>query len=90
MLKNRVGILIPAYNEGESIGSVLTGIKEEAGDLIDEIIVIDDNSSDNTFSEAQKFDVKVIRKTVNQGYGAALKTGIYHSSCDVLITIDAY
>ena len=67
-------IVIPAYNEISSIKSTISEIKKLPGNF--EIIVIDDGSTDGTYEEAKKSGVKVLRHSVNRGYGATIKTGI--------------
>ena len=47
---NRIGVVVPAYNENSLIIKTLKGIP----DMIDSIVVIDDNSSDNTLNEIEK------------------------------------
>ncbi len=55
-----------------------------------EIIVIDDGSTDNTFSVASSFPrIRVVRHPYNKGYGASIKTGVREAKADTIITIDA-
>jgi len=63
--------VIPAWNEADSIGSVLEGIKK----YVDEIVVVDDGSSDQTTAIARAAGVHTIVHTINRGQGAALQTG---------------
>ena len=63
--------ILPAYNEEVSIGSVVLRTKGYA----DRVIVVDDGSSDHTAEVAKLAGAEVIRHPVNQGKGAALKTG---------------
>ena len=64
-------VIIPAYNEGNRIENVITKTRQYA----ENIIVVDDGSSDDTFQKAKKQGVTVLRRLVNLGKGAALKTG---------------
>lgn len=68
-------VLIPAYNEEESIGPFLKKL-EEAGvyDLAD-VLVINDFSRDQTVQIAHQHNVKVINHVYNLGYGSALQLG---------------
>ncbi|WP_028307326.1 glycosyltransferase family 2 protein [Desulfitibacter alkalitolerans] len=69
----KVTVVIPAYNEENNIGNVLkvlVGIK-----LLDEIIVVDDGSSDRTAQVAASYGVKVIRLKENLGKGGAMMEG---------------
>lgn len=82
-------IIVPAFNEEESIVDVIDRIKESWRNCgyPYEIIVVDDGSTDKTFELAVSQDVKVLQHTSNRGYGASLKTGIKESKHDwVLIT----
>jgi glycosyltransferase involved in cell wall biosynthesis len=82
--------VIPAYNEGEAIGPVLERLVAEAGDVFNEIIVVDDGSSDETGAAAEAVDgVTVVRHVNNRGYGGALKTGIRKATGDYVVTFDA-
>jgi glycosyltransferase involved in cell wall biosynthesis len=77
--------LLPAYNEEISIGSVVLRTKQYA----DRVIVIDDGSSDRTAEVAALAGAEVLRHKVNQGKGAALKTGFGSmNGSAVIITID--
>ena len=69
--KDKVFIIIPAYNEEKVIGSVIKGIKKEG---FKNIVVIDDGSKDKTKSAASKEKAVVLRHIINRGKGAAVKT----------------
>ena len=61
-------------------------------DVVDEVIMVDDGSSDGTFQAAQRLvgeKVKLLRHDVNQGKVAALRTGVLQASGDVIIFTDA-
>lgn len=72
MTKKRILLIIPAYNEEGKIGKVLNYIPE----CVDEVIVINDGSTDKTYEEAKQFGVKIISHEKNRGVGAAIRTGI--------------
>ncbi len=63
-------VAIPAHNEEVGIGSVVIRALEHA----DEVVVVDDGSSDATVKVAERAGARVIRHEVNGGYGAALRT----------------
>ncbi len=86
-----VSIIVPAFNEGQSIGPVLDLIirsMREHGEEC-ELIVVDDGSTDGTAQVAAAWGVRLLRHDSNQGYGAALKTGIRLARHPLLAIIDA-
>src|SRR5574344_1308743 len=67
----KVFCVIPAWNEEQNIGEVL----EKLGAFVDEIVVVDDCSRDQTGLVAKKYGATVLRHPINRGQGAALQTG---------------
>jgi glycosyltransferase involved in cell wall biosynthesis len=85
-----VSVIIPVYNEMQTIAEILNRI--QAVGLASEIVIIDDGSSDGTREYIQTLTdplFKVVLHQVNQGKGAAVVTGIKNASGDVLIIQDA-
>ncbi|MCI6929728.1 MAG: glycosyltransferase [Methanobrevibacter boviskoreani] len=82
-----VDVVIPAFNEEESVATVIGVIKQL--DYIHEVIVVNDGSTDNTESEAKSAGARVINHNVNKGKGAAIKTGVNSSKADIIAFIDA-
>jgi len=80
-------MVIPAFNERDWIGNVLDSVCSVP--WLDEIIVVDDGSIDDTSSRAKEYPVKVIKMAKNVGKGGALQAGIEESSGDLLTFIDA-
>jgi glycosyltransferase involved in cell wall biosynthesis len=81
-------ILIPALNAERTIGAVVRDCKL----VNDDVLVIDDGSSDRTAEMAGDAGAQVIRHPVNRGKGAALKTGFAYAlenGFDAVITLDA-
>lgn len=81
----RTSVIIPAINEGESLGHVLAHIDHE---LVEEIILVDGGSSDNTVAVAEASGASVIIET-RRGYGRACATGVANASGDILVFMDA-
>jgi len=86
MTTNSISIIIPAYNEGQSIGSVVQQVRKLHPSA--EIIVIDDGSSDHTAQIAFAAGAKVYAHPYNIGNGAAVKSGIRVASGDILVFMD--
>ena len=85
--KNKVSVIIPAFNEEETVGSVVEVTKKLS--YVDEVIVVDDGSKDKTVEEAEKAGAIVISHETNQGKGSAIKTGVKNATGDILAFIDA-
>lgn len=68
-------VLIPAYNEEESIGDFLKKLKEAGVYELADVLVINDFSRDQTVQIAHEHNVKVINHVYNLGYGSALQLG---------------
>ncbi len=80
--------VIPAYNEGSRITSVVSGAKK----YVDAVVVVDDGSGDDTGMHAEKAGARVVRHPDNCGAGAATMTGIEAArrmGADIIITLDA-
>jgi len=89
----KVSVIVPVYNEEETIVSILNSINEQKIDNIDfEVIVIDDHSTDSTSKLLKNsfglYD-KYIRLESNQGKGAAVREGIKQSSGEYILFQDA-
>ena len=87
----KFSILVPAYNEEQSIASCLNSLISVAYDD-KEIIVIDDASTDRTVQAIEKLldkGVILVRREKNGGRAAALNSGLQQAAGDVIITTDA-
>jgi glycosyltransferase involved in cell wall biosynthesis len=76
-MKNRVAVIVPAYNEENTIGAVVQRVRA-LGEGYD-AIVINDDSSDRTFAVARKEGAKVIDLPCNLGIGGAVQTGFRYA-----------
>ena len=79
----KISVVIPCYNEEKGIGKVIPKLPK----FIDEIIVIDNNSSDSTSEVAKSLGGKVIFEA-RKGYGRAYKTGLKAVEGDIIVTLD--
>lgn len=86
MSATKVSVIVPAYNEGDIIGDIVTDIKALHPDF--EVIVVNDGSSDDTVVAAQKAGARVYSHPYNIGNGAAIKSGIRLATGDVLVLMD--
>jgi glycosyltransferase involved in cell wall biosynthesis len=88
--RHKIGILagIAAYNEARYVGSIVL----QARQYVDEVIVVDDGSTDNTARVAELAGATVIRHTQNRGKGAAIQSILAEAkrrNPDVLVLLDA-
>ncbi|MGD9158110.1 MAG: glycosyltransferase family 2 protein [Desulfobacteraceae bacterium] len=86
MERTDVSIIIPAYNEAETIKDVIEKIRKVDSDF--EIIVVNDGSTDRTGDEARDSGIIVYSHPYNMGNGASIKSGIRIASGDILVFID--
>lgn len=80
---SRISLIIPCYNEEEGLPHVL----EKVPDLVDEIVIVDNNSTDLTADIGERFGARVFREA-QQGYGHAYFKGFAEATGDVFITMD--
>ena len=83
----KISVIIPALNEEESIGQVLNDIP---GEIVEEVIVVDNGSNDDTVTVANSLGARVIREPL-KGYGAACLKGIsmLKQDTDIVVFLDA-
>ena len=85
----KIWVVAAAYNEEKTLADVIVDLKNHK---YNNILVVDDGSSDKTSKIARELDVKVIKHIINRGQGASLKTGIEYAlreNADIIITFDA-
>jgi glycosyltransferase involved in cell wall biosynthesis len=84
MYKNqKITVIIPCLNEEQGIESVLRRMP----DFVDQVIVVDNGSTDRTSEVAGTFGAQVIREDV-RGYGRSYKTGFASATGDIIVTLD--
>lgn len=87
-----LGVIIPVYNEAATIEEIIRRVV--AVGLADEIVIVDDGSTDGTRKLLQEISskypqVKILLHDQNQGKGSAVRTGIKNSTMDLVIIQDA-
>jgi hypothetical protein len=85
-------VIVPAYNEGETIGDVLGEMPDTVAGYAVRPVVVSDGSVDHTRRVAERYDAIVVEHPINQGQGGALKTGFeiaQRHGADVVVTLDA-
>jgi len=90
-MKNKILVIIPAYNEEDSIGKV---IKDIPKDLVNEIVVVNNNSTDKTPTNAESAGATVVNE-MRRGYGYACLKGIKYAESlgengrpDIIVFLD--
>lgn len=83
----RVSIIIPVFNEAENLERLLSRLFDriKSGD---EVIIVDDCSTDASREIARRFDVKLIAHPYNMGNGAAIKSGMRAAENEVIVMMD--
>ena len=89
-----VSVVIPTYNERENVRLLLPLVHEALHGHPHEILVVDDFSPDGTGAVVEETawnipEVRLLRKPVREGIGAALRYGYDRAACDVILSIDA-
>ena len=84
MYKNlRITVVIPCLNEEQGIQEVL----REVPPFIDEVVVVDNGSTDRTAAVARQMGARVVTE-LSRGYGRAYKSGFSQATGDIIVTLD--
>jgi dolichol-phosphate mannosyltransferase len=91
--RDAVSVVVPCHNEAMNIGPLVTALRESYDPYLKEIILVDDNSADDTaaVSEAlaqQDARVRVVRRTPPAGVGRALRDGYAATNGEYVLTMD--
>ncbi len=87
-IKDKIFVVIPAFNEEDKIVAVIRQVQK----YFKNIVVIDDNSSDNTLDLSRATGALVLHHIINRGQGAALETGTKYAlgkGADIIVHFDA-
>lgn len=87
-----LSVIMPVFNERVTLHDVIAAVLRQ--DVVAELIIINDASTDGTFEVLESIEntdsrIKVFHHDLNQGKGAALRTGISHASAHIVIIQDA-
>ena len=88
--KKKLSLIIPAFNEEETIGMTIDEIKNvlEKSNIDWEIIVVDDGSHDRTPEIVKSKGVRILQHERNKGYGSSIKDGVRNAKFDLIGIID--
>ncbi len=88
---NKISVIIPAYNEEKRLPSTLIKIQKfmKKYRIKNEVIVVDDGSTDNTVSIAKKYKTKILKNNKNIGKGFSVKRGVFAATGDIILFTDA-
>ena len=85
-----VAVCIPARNEAVTIGTIVTTVARLVeGGVVDDLVVVDDNSSDGTGAIAREAGARLVRSGGEPGKGQALRQAVAATNADVLVFLDA-
>lgn len=89
----KISIVIPAYNEADNIGTLISEIKQLELNSAYEIIIVDDASSDDTYANTLKLkaavpELRIVQHESTYGQSAAIATGIAHADGELIVTMD--
>ncbi|MCW9708754.1 TIGR04283 family arsenosugar biosynthesis glycosyltransferase [Fodinibius salsisoli] len=84
----KLSVIIPTYNEAEVIAKTVRQVFDKGNDLIEEVIVVDGGSSDETVSQAQQAGATVI-DSPSKGRAAQMNRGAEHATGDILYFLHA-
>jgi GT2 family glycosyltransferase len=84
----KIALYIPCFNAAKTINACLAGVFRQSRPA-DEVLIIDDGSTDTTVEIARKFPVKIIKHAGNLGLAAARNSAIKNTSAELLASLDS-
>lgn len=92
-LKGRVSVVVPCHNEEANVPPLIENLTGCYGDYISEFVIVDDNSKDSTAAVTERLAqtdprIRLIRRTMPNGVGRALRDGLAAASGDYVLTMD--
>ena len=91
-VRDGILVVIPAFNEAENVGAVVSRVPDRVCGLPTTVVVVDDGSGDGTMDAAEAAGAVVARHLRNRGGGAALRTGYalaIEAGAALVVTLDA-
>jgi glycosyltransferase involved in cell wall biosynthesis len=91
----QLSVIMPVYNEARTIAQTVERVRRAPVDLMRELVVVDDASTDGTGAALEKIiaergdDIRVLTHPVNRGKGAAIRTGIAEARGQIVLVQDA-
>jgi glucosyl-3-phosphoglycerate synthase len=83
-----LSVIVPAQNEASTIGAVLDAVQSVDG-LVDELIVVNDHSNDDTVTVADHHGARVVNVIGPSGKGEAMKAGLDAATSEIVVFLDA-
>ncbi|MGA2520059.1 MAG: glucosyl-3-phosphoglycerate synthase [Acidimicrobiales bacterium] len=91
----RVAVCLPARDEATTVGPIVAGVVDAltlaggGADLVDEVVVVDDGSVDDTAAVARRAGARVVRAAVGAGKGQAMALALQETDAELLVFLDA-
>jgi len=87
-----LSVIVPVYNERTTVAEIVRRVRAVEVPVLVDVVVVDDGSSDGTdrvLAAIEDSTVRVVTHPVNQGKGAAIRTGLAHAHGDLVLIQDA-
>ena len=89
MSRPSISVILPARNEEETVGAIVRAIRRDLPDLVDELVVVDDGSIDDTAAVAAAAGATVVPASAGPGKGQAMQQGLEATSGELVVFCDA-